>query len=160
MSSDRRVFSNRDAIASGPEHQLHLFQLNSRRPKSRLRCDYEQDCHVQMANSDSRLPGSPSKSMEPLAIFTAVGCVGIMLAARHRRLILNRPKIINIPNASARIGSVRYASLEAGEKKSGHISTGPDEGILFFNSKFLFLKDYSISNIRSRRISTEATMAL
>lgn len=31
----------------------------------------------------------------------------------------------------------RYASLQAaGEDKSGHISAGPDEGLLFFDSMF------------------------
>ena len=33
----------------------------------------------------------------------------------------------------------RYASLQAaGEDKSGHISAGPDEGLLFFDSMFTF----------------------
>jgi hypothetical protein len=30
----------------------------------------------------------------------------------------------------------RYASLQAGEDKTGHISAGPNEGILFFNNVF------------------------
>ena len=30
---------------------------------------------------------------------------------------------------------VRYASLQAGEHKTGHIAIGPNEGILFFNSQ-------------------------
>ncbi|KAL5390334.1 mitochondrial escape protein 2 [Paraphaeosphaeria sporulosa] len=30
----------------------------------------------------------------------------------------------------------RYASLQAGEDKSGHISAGPDEGLLFFDNVF------------------------
>lgn len=36
------------------------------------------------------------------------------------------------------IVGTRYASsnrLEAGEEKSGHISAGPNEGLLFFDSK-------------------------
>ncbi|KAF1943348.1 hypothetical protein EJ02DRAFT_433288 [Clathrospora elynae] len=31
---------------------------------------------------------------------------------------------------------VRYASLQAGEDKTGHINAGPNEGILFFNNVF------------------------
>ncbi|KAH7392838.1 RNA12 protein-domain-containing protein [Pyrenochaeta sp. MPI-SDFR-AT-0127] len=34
--------------------------------------------------------------------------------------------------------SARYSSLQAGEDKTGHISAGPNEGILFFNNVFPF----------------------
>ncbi|KAH8712185.1 RNA12 protein-domain-containing protein [Phaeosphaeriaceae sp. PMI808] len=34
--------------------------------------------------------------------------------------------------------TVRHASLQAGEDKTGHISAGPNEGILFFNNVFPF----------------------
>lgn len=30
----------------------------------------------------------------------------------------------------------KYASFEAGERLSGHIRTGPNEGIFFFDSQF------------------------
>lgn len=88
-----------------------------------------------MASGDSQ-PSSPARSMES-GVIAAVSCLGIVLmAARNRKLISNRPKILNPASPIPRYGSLRLASLEAGEKKSGHISTGPNEGILFFDSKF------------------------
>lgn len=30
---------------------------------------------------------------------------------------------------------IRYKSLEAGENNTGHINSGPNEGVLFFNSE-------------------------
>lgn len=30
----------------------------------------------------------------------------------------------------------RHASMEAGENKTGHIKSGPNEGVLFFNSAY------------------------
>ncbi|OCK78111.1 hypothetical protein K432DRAFT_332656 [Lepidopterella palustris CBS 459.81] len=40
------------------------------------------------------------------------------------------------PTTGGRVQGVRYATLEAGENKSGHISAGPNEGILFFDNVF------------------------
>ena len=51
---------------------------------------------------------------------------------------------LSISNRSRHLGfthhieghtGVRCASLEAGEHKTGHIATGPNEGILFFDRK-------------------------
>lgn len=42
------------------------------------------------------------------------------------------------------------ASLEAGEGKTGHINAGPNEGVLFFNSKFDF---YVLSCVASRIVT-------
>lgn len=43
-------------------------------------------------------------------------------------------RLLNVRYPALRI---RYASLQAaGEDKSGHISAGPDEGLLFFDSMF------------------------
>lgn len=39
------------------------------------------------------------------------------------------------PKISLYNGGQRNASFEAGENDSGHISTGPNEGIFFFDSK-------------------------
>jgi hypothetical protein len=69
-------------------------------------------------------------------VVAAVCCVGIVLLARNKKLISNRPGISNTTSPYLRNGSLRFASLEAGEKKSGHISTAPNEGILFFDSEF------------------------
>ncbi len=34
-------------------------------------------------------------------------------------------------------GNRRYKTTEAGDEKSGHINAGPNEGILFLDSKYL-----------------------
>jgi hypothetical protein len=34
------------------------------------------------------------------------------------------------------LGAVRYASLEAGEGKTGHIEAGPDKAIVYFDSEY------------------------
>lgn len=58
----------------------------------------------------------------------------------HRRLHLQaaRPSLIRVPGrgppAHGRLQQSRRATAEAGENKSGHISTNPNEGILFFNN--------------------------
>jgi hypothetical protein len=38
-------------------------------------------------------------------------------------------------NTSVLGGAVRHASLEAGEGKTGHIETGPDKAIIYFDSE-------------------------
>ncbi|OCL10324.1 escape protein-like protein 2 [Glonium stellatum] len=49
-------------------------------------------------------------------------------------LTARRPRSRQAPGREVK--GVRYATLEAGENKSGHISAGPHEGILFFDTVF------------------------
>lgn len=58
-----------------------------------------------------------------------------MLPTRH---ILNRglmrPGLPRVSRVACAPG-LRFNSLEAGENKTGHINSGPNEGVLFFNSE-------------------------
>jgi hypothetical protein len=49
--------------------------------------------------------------------------------------VSNRSRHLGLVHHSEVPIGFRYASLEAGEHKSGHIATGPNEGILFFDSQ-------------------------
>lgn len=48
---------------------------------------------------------------------------------------LNSSRRVRFADHNERPIDVRYASLQAGEHKTGHIATGPNEGILFFDSQ-------------------------
>jgi len=49
--------------------------------------------------------------------------------------ISNRSRPLGLTHHTEGPICVRCASLEAGEHKTGHIATGPNEGILFFDSQ-------------------------
>ena len=50
---------------------------------------------------------------------------------------------------------MRHATLEAGENKSGHISAGPHEGILFFDS--VFFRNIPFLHLMSKLVSKVCT---
>jgi hypothetical protein len=51
-------------------------------------------------------------------------------------LLQSRITASSLGHARPWVVAGRYSSLQAGEDKTGHISTGPNEGILFFNNVF------------------------
>lgn len=51
---------------------------------------------------------------------------------QHARSIPRRP----VPRGSNLGPALRMESTVTGENKSGHVKTGPNEGILFFDSQF------------------------
>ena len=54
-----------------------------------------------------------------------------LVTARSLRTTNNR---VTTPVYPQSISGIRQASSEAGEQKTGHLSTGPNEALLFFDS--------------------------